>query len=119
MSSFCEPAKTTNSTYANDGLKNPQKYNKNFGKKNFIEKIFSTQKCRETSIFGHFWSSEPKSINLVSLRSSIDVRMHIIAQNVHNTILLKWVKKISKSPPPPKKEKKKNKKNQFFGPKMA
>ena len=32
----------------------------------------------------------------MSLQSSIDVGIHVIAQNDHNTILLKWVKKFSK-----------------------
>ena len=77
----------------------------------FSKKIFFDPKFSKNLYFWPFLVKN--SINLVSLQCSIGVGMHVMAQNDHNTILLKWVKKISKFLPP------KIQKIDFLGPKMA
>ena len=81
-------------------LKRTKRGFKIFFRKIFFSK-FSTQNFRKTSIY--FCPFLVKySINLVSLQCSIGVGMHVMAQNDHNTILLKWVKKSFKISPPKK-----------------
>ena len=69
-----------------DGLKNPQKYFKNFDQKNF-----STQNFRKPSFLAIMVES---SINLVSLQSSIDIGKCTIAQSDRNTTLSHGRKKF-------------------------
>ena len=55
----------------------------------FENKNFSNPKFSKNLYFLPFLVKN--SINLVSLQSSIGVGVRVIAQNDHNTTLLKWV----------------------------
>ena len=79
------------------------------GTKNFFEKNFFGPTIFKKPLFLAILVEN--SINLVSLHSSIDVGMHVVAQNYHNTILLKGGEKNSKFLTP------KIQKINFFGPK--
>ena len=88
-SSFSKHASMGKSTYEYDFSKEPHRKAPKESTKKFFDPKFSKNL--------YFWPFlVKKSINLVSLQSSIDVGMHVIAQNDHNTILFKWAKKIPK-----------------------
>ena len=67
-----------------NGNENCQKEGANF----FSENFFFDPKFSKNLYFSLFLVKN--SVNLVSLKGSIDVGMHVIAQNDHSTILLKW-----------------------------